>query len=65
MVLEDLTMKTANIELRGAGADESPECYKNLSEVLRYQGDTVKIVHNLRPIGVAMAGSETFDPYKD
>ena len=58
-------IKNKNIELRGAGADESPECYKSLKEVIGYMGDTVKIIHELYPIGVAMAGSEVYDPYKD
>jgi tRNA-splicing ligase RtcB len=58
-------MKAYNIELRGAGADEAPECYKKLEDVIKYQGDTIKILYKLYPIGVAMAGSETFDPYKD
>ena len=58
-------MKNHKIELRGAGADEAPECYKKLDEVLNYMGDTIKILHKLEPIGVAMAGSETYDPYKD
>jgi tRNA-splicing ligase RtcB len=58
-------MKTKKIELRGAGADEAPECYKNLEDVLGYMGNTIRILHKLCPIGVAMAGSETFDPYKD
>lgn len=60
-----LEMKNNSVELRGAGADEAPECYKKLDEVLGYMGDTIKIVHNLHPIGVAMAGKETHDPYKD
>lgn len=59
------TMKQKKIELRGAGADEAPMCYKNLNEVLGYMGNTIKVLHELHPIGVAMAGSETFDPYKD
>jgi len=58
-------MKSSKVELRGAGADEAPECYKSLEEVLKYQGGTIKIVHKLRPIGVAMAGGDEFDPYKD
>ncbi len=58
-------MKDRHIELRGAGADEAPECYKKLEEVLQYQGNTIKVLHRLHPIGVAMAGGETFDPYKD
>jgi tRNA-splicing ligase RtcB len=58
-------MQARKIELRGAGADEAPECYKRLEDVLKYQGDTIKVLHRLNPIGVAMAGSETYDPYKD
>jgi tRNA-splicing ligase RtcB (3'-phosphate/5'-hydroxy nucleic acid ligase) len=53
------------LELRGGGADESPQCYKQLSEVLAYHGDTIEVLHTLKPIGVAMAGADTFDPYKD
>ncbi len=43
------------IELRGGGADESPECYKPLKEVLKHQGDTIKVLFKLKPVGVAMA----------
>jgi tRNA-splicing ligase RtcB len=53
------------IELRGAGADEAPEVYKSLDEVLGYHGDTIKIIHRLKPLGVAMAGEDIVDPYKD
>lgn len=53
------------IEIRGGGADEAPECYKRLTDVLAYHGDTIRILHVLRPIGVAMAGPEVVDPYKD
>ena len=42
------------VELRGAGTDESPHCYKRLPEVLEAHGDTIKVLHTLRPIGVAM-----------
>lgn len=62
------TQETASrngIELRGGGADESPECYKNLREVLDFHKDTVRILHRLRPIGVAMAGNDIYDPYRD
>jgi tRNA-splicing ligase RtcB len=58
-------MRAAGIELRGAGADEAPECYKRLSEVLDYHAGTVKVLHTLKPIGVAMAGADVFDPFKD
>lgn len=51
--------------LRGAGTDESPHCYKRLPEVLAAQGNTVRILHMLRPLGVAMAGADEIDPYKD
>ena len=55
----------ANVELRGAGVDESPDCYKRLPEVLREQGDTIRILHTLTPVGVAMAGKDIYDPYSD
>jgi len=58
-------MEENKIELRGAGADEAPQCYKSLEDVLKYQGDTIKVLHRLHPIGVAMAGTEVYDPYKD
>ena len=58
-------LKTQGIELRGGGADESPECYKRLPEVLQAHKGTIRVLHTLRPIGVAMAGKDTFDPYRD
>jgi tRNA-splicing ligase RtcB (3'-phosphate/5'-hydroxy nucleic acid ligase) len=60
-----LQMKGKQIELRGAGADEAPEVYKDLQEVLAHMGGTIKILHTLNPIGVAMAGGDVIDPYKD
>ena len=53
------------VELRGAGTDESPHCYKRLLEVLEAHGETIRILHTLQPIGVAMAGEDEYDPYKD
>jgi tRNA-splicing ligase RtcB (3'-phosphate/5'-hydroxy nucleic acid ligase) len=58
-------MKEKKIVLKGSGADEAPQCYKNLKEVLGHMGATIKVLHQLRPIGVAMAGSDVYDPYKD
>lgn len=58
-------MKNKSIALRGGGADEAPECYKKLQEVLGYHEGTIEVVHRLRPIGVAMAAPDLFDPYKD
>jgi tRNA-splicing ligase RtcB len=58
-------VQRAGVTLRGGDVDESPECYKRLDEVLRHQGKTVRILHTLKPIGVAMAGRGVVDPYKD
>jgi tRNA-splicing ligase RtcB len=58
-------LATSNIELRGGAADEAPAAYKRLDQVLAAHGDTIEVVHRLTPLGVAMAGAETFDPYKD
>ncbi len=53
------------VELRGAGVDESPHCYRRLPEVLQAHAGTINILHELRPLGVAMAGEGDTDPYKD
>ncbi len=58
-------MKQRNIALRGGAPDEAPECYKPLDEVLKYHEGTIEVVHRLRPIGVAMAPADVYDPYKD
>lgn len=62
-VLADLS--TSGIELRGGAADEAPAAYKRLSSVLDAHSDTIRILHTLTPIGVAMAGADINDPYKD
>ena len=58
-------LKERSVVLRGAGVDESPHCYKRLPDVLAAQGGTVRVLHVLRPLGVAMAGDGVRDPYKD
>lgn len=58
-------LRTKGIELRGAAADEAPLAYKRLDEVLAAHSDTIRILHTLRPIGVAMAGPDIVDPFKD
>ena len=58
-------MKKQGIALRGGGADEAPECYKKLEQVLAFHEGTIEVCHRLRPIGVAMAAPDTRDPYKD
>jgi tRNA-splicing ligase RtcB (3'-phosphate/5'-hydroxy nucleic acid ligase) len=61
----DEKVNAAHVELRGADVDEAPQCYKRLPEVLAEQGNTVRVLHTLTPLGVAMAGKDVFDPYKD
>lgn len=58
-------LRAQGIELRGAGADEAPEVYKRLPEVLAAHGDQIRVNHRLRPVGVAMAGADVYDPFKD
>ena len=53
------------VVLRGADTDEAPQAYKRLPDVLRHHAGTVRVLHTLSPIGVAMAGAGEFDPYKD
>ncbi len=55
----------AGVVMRGAGTDESPHCYKRLPEVLEFHAPTIEVLHTLHPIGVAMAGADEFDPFKD
>ncbi len=53
------------IVLRGGDVDEAPQAYRRLPEVLAAHEGTIRILHTLRPLGVAMAGKGTLDPYKD
>jgi tRNA-splicing ligase RtcB len=58
-------VREKGVILRGAGVDESPHVYRRLPEVLAEQGETIEVVHTLRPLIVVMASSEEHDPYKD
>src|SRR5688572_10580218 len=58
-------LREQGIVLFGGGADEAPEVYKRLPEVLAAHGDSIRVKHTLRPLGVAMAGRDVHDPYKD
>ncbi len=58
-------LREKDVILRGGGPDESPHVYRRLPEVLAAQGQTIEILHTLRPLVVVMAGAEEFDPYKD
>src|SRR3982751_624962 len=53
------------VELRGGDVDEAPQAYRRLPEVLAAHAGTIRVLHTLRPLGVAMAGRDIMDPYKD
>ena len=53
------------VELRGGDVDEAPQAYRRLPDVLAAHAGTIRILHTLRPLGVAMAGRDIVDPYKD
>jgi tRNA-splicing ligase RtcB len=58
-------LQRQGIALVGGGADEAPEVYKRLPEVLAAHGDSIRVKHTLTPLGVAMAGADVVDPYRD
>jgi tRNA-splicing ligase RtcB len=58
-------LRKQGIVLVGGGADEAPEVYKRLPDVLAAHAGSVRVTHTLRPLGVAMAGRDVHDPYKD
>jgi tRNA-splicing ligase RtcB (3'-phosphate/5'-hydroxy nucleic acid ligase) len=53
------------IVLRGGDLDEAPQAYRRLPDVLAAHAGTIRILHTLTPLGVAMAGKDVVDPYKD
>ncbi len=58
-------VREKGVILRGGGPDESPHVYRRLPDVLKSQEGTIDVVRTLRPLVVAMAGADEFDPYKD
>jgi tRNA-splicing ligase RtcB len=58
-------LRGQGIVVIGGGADEAPEVYKDLEDVLAAHEGTIRVKHTLTPLGVAMAGADVFDPYKD
>jgi tRNA-splicing ligase RtcB len=58
-------LREQGIVLVGGGADEAPEVYKRLPDVLDAHAGSIRVKHRLRPLGVAMAGRDVRDPYKD
>jgi tRNA-splicing ligase RtcB len=53
------------VVLRGGDLDEAPQAYRRLPDVLAAHAGTIGILHTLTPLGVAMAGKDIVDPYKD
>src|SRR5882724_4264499 len=53
------------VVLRGGDLDEAPQAYRRLPDVLAAHAGTIRILHTLHPLGVAMAGRDIVDPYKD
>ena len=53
------------VVLRGGDLDEAPQAYRRLPDVLAAHAGTIRILRTLRPLGVAMAGRDIADPYKD
>ena len=43
------------VVLRGGDVDEAPQVYRRLPDVLKAQGDTIEILHTLKPLIVCMA----------
>lgn len=58
-------MHEKGIVLRGGDLDEAPQAYRRLPDVLAAHADTIRILHTLTPLSVAMAGRDIVDPYKD
>lgn len=58
-------VRRVGVTLRGAGTDESPHCYKRLPRVLEQHSGSIRVLRTLTPIGVAMAGEDVYDPYRD
>jgi tRNA-splicing ligase RtcB (3'-phosphate/5'-hydroxy nucleic acid ligase) len=58
-------LRDRKVELRGGDLDEAPQAYRRLPEVLAAHDGTIRVLHTLTPIGVAMAGHDIVDPYKD
>jgi tRNA-splicing ligase RtcB len=58
-------LRKQGIVLVGGGPDEAPEVYKRLPDVLAAHAGSIRVKHTLKPVGVAMAGRDVHDPYKD
>ncbi len=61
----DRWLRRKGVCLRGGDVDEAPQAYRRLDEVLRRHAGSIRVLHTLKPIGVAMAGAGVVDPYRD
>ncbi len=61
----DAWLQQRGVILVGADLDESPMAYRRLPEVLAHHGNSIRVLHTLRPFAVAMAGDGEYDPWKD
>lgn len=61
----DAWLTERGVMLAGGDLDESLMAYRRLPEVLAQHDGTVRVLHTLRPIAVAMAGDSEFDPFRD
>ena len=51
----DSWLRSVGVIRKGGGLDEAPQAYRRLTDVLKAQGDTVTVLHELRPLIVCMA----------
>jgi tRNA-splicing ligase RtcB len=58
-------LRREKVVLRGGGLDEAPQAYRRLPDVLEHHAGTIRILHELKALGVAMACAGEFDPYTD
>ncbi len=56
---EMMERATSNVVLRGGDLDEAPQVYRKLGDVLKAQGDTIRVLETLTPLVVCMAPSRT------
>ena len=61
----DAWLQERGVLLAGGDLDESPMAYRRLPNVLAHHAASVRVLHQLRPFAVAMAGTGEFDPFKD
>jgi tRNA-splicing ligase RtcB len=58
-------LRERGVKVRGSDLDEAPQAYRRLPDVLAAHEGTIRVLHQLRPFAVVMAGPGEFDPYKD